>query len=29
MDNSIKFLTGEIMKYRGQFGPSPLRERAK
>ena len=29
MDNSIRFLTGEITKYRGQFGPRPLTEKER
>ena len=29
MDNSIKFLTEEITKYRGQFGPRPLTEKER
>jgi len=29
MDNSIGFLTDEITKYRGQFGPRPLTEKER
>jgi len=29
MDNSIRFLTDEITKYRGQFGPRPLTEKER
>jgi hypothetical protein len=29
MDDSIRFLTNEITKYRGQFGPRPLTEKER
>ncbi|MGC2574844.1 MAG: hypothetical protein WA364_25295 [Candidatus Nitrosopolaris sp.] len=29
MDDSIRFLTDEITKYRGQFGPRPLTEKER